>query len=413
MSDFLTLQSVETVLAHIAAFAALPAEDVALEHACGRRLAHPFLAPTDLPGFDRSTMDGYAVNARDVFGAQEGSPALLECVGECPMGGVPDFALQPGQTARILTGAMLPQGADSVVMVEYSRPAGGNLIELTRTQAPGDNVLMHDEDAAQNAELMPSGTLLRPQEIGLLAAFGLPHATVCRQARIAIISTGDEVVPLDQNLTPGQVHDVNSYTLTALCQSAGAMAKRVALVGDDPTLLHAAVTSALADFDVVVLSGGSSAGMRDHTVDVFRALPSELLTHGVAISPGKPFILARAGNQCLMGLPGHVTSALICARVFLLPLIQQLHGKQAHNQEFTPTVTAKLSRAIASAHGRRDYIRVRLSPSDSDLTADPITGPSGLLSGLAAADGLLICPENREGFKAGELVNIELLRPFW
>lgn len=426
MPDFLSLQSVETVLAHIATFSALPAETLGLEQACGRRLAHAFYAPADLPGFDRSTMDGFAVNARDVFGAQEGSPALLECVGECPMGGVPGFALQPGQCARILTGGMLPQGADCVVMVEYSRPAGGNLVELTRTQAPGDNVLMHDEDAAQGAELIPAGTLLRPQEIGLLAAFGLPQAEVCRQARIAIISTGDEVVPLEKKPAPGQVRDVNSYTLAALCHSAGAFARRVALVGDDLALLKSTVESALAEFDVVVLSGGSSAGMRDHTVDVFRSVPhSTVLTHGVAISPGKPFILARAGAQCLMGLPGHVTSALICARVFLLPLIQQLQGKQPHNQELSPTISAQLARAVASAQGRRDYIRVRLTAAktmnadsmqakpllaEAMFIADPISGPSGLLSGLAAADGLLICPENREGFKAGETVSIELMR---
>ena len=169
MKNFLTLQSVETVLGHLRALPVLPAETVPLTEALGRRLAEALHAPADLPGFDRSTVDGFAVRARDVFGAQEGSPALLECVGDCPMGAVPDISLQPGQCARILTGGMLPEGADCVVMVEYSRPAGGNMVELTRTQAPGDHVVRRDEDAAAGDCITPAGRKLRPQEIGLLA----------------------------------------------------------------------------------------------------------------------------------------------------------------------------------------------------------------------------------------------------
>lgn len=437
MKTFLTLQSVDAVLRHIEEFPPLPEENVSLEQAQGRRLAKAWIAPHDLPGFDRSTVDGYAVQARDVFGAQEGSPALLECVGDCPMGGRPDFALEPGQTARILTGGMLPQGADCVVMVEYSRPVGENLVELIHTQAPGDNVLMHDEDAAQGAELIPRGRLLRPQEIGLLAAFGERTVTVRRPARVAVLSTGDEVVPLEQAPAPGQVRDVNSYSLSALCRGAGAETHRSGLVHDDPVLLRAAVDKALMDHDVVVVSGGSSAGMRDHTVDVFTSVAeSRLLVHGVAISPGKPFILARAGNKCLMGLPGHVTSALICARTFLVPLLHRLQGRtDAGKQpggsaalgvggEIMPSISARLARAVASAQGRRDFIRVRLEPRSAGLegttpdhgaelepryTAYPILGPSGLLSGLVAADGLVVCPENREGLAAGELVTVELL----
>ena len=204
MKNFLTLQSVETVLGHLRALPVLPAETVPLTDALGRRLTEALHAPADLPGFDRSTVDGFAVRARDVFGAQEGSPALLECVGDCPMGAVPDISLQPGQCARILTGGMLPEGADCVVMVEYSRPAGGNMVELTRTQAPGDHVVMRDEDAAAGDCIIPAGRKLRPQEIGLLASFGQKDVTVRRAPRVAIISTGDEVVPIGSEPRPGQ-----------------------------------------------------------------------------------------------------------------------------------------------------------------------------------------------------------------
>ena len=401
MKNFLTLQSVETVLGHLRALPVLPAETVPLTEALGRRLAEALHAPADLPGFDRSTVDGFAVRARDVFGAQEGSPALLECVGDCPMGAVPDISLQPGQCARILTGGMLPEGADCVVMVEYSRPAGGNMVELTRTQAPGDHVVMRDEDAAAGDCIIPAGRKLRPQEIGLLASFGQQDVAVRRAPRVAIISTGDEVVPIESEPRPGQVRDVNSYSLAALCRSAGASSMLAGLVRDD------------------------AEALRDHTVDVFTSVPgSELLTHGVAISPGKPFILARSGGKCLMGLPGHVSSALVCARAFLVPLLEHLQGSAG--DELVPSLTARLTRAVASAQGRRDYIRVKLVPasaaaleaawlpqgldcSDVDWLAQPLMKPSGVVSGLVEADGLVICAENREGLTAGERVRVELL----
>lgn len=415
MKSFLTLQSVEEVLAHLRSFAPLPEERLPLDEAAGRCLAHAFIAPADLPGFDRSTVDGYAVRARDVFGAQEGSPALLESVGDCPMGRAPEFSLEEGQTARILTGGMLPPGADCVVMVEYSRPAGNALVELARTQAPGDNVILHDDDASAGAELLPAGRRLRPEDIGLLAAFGIREVTVRRPARVAILSTGDEVLPIDEEPRPGQVRDVNAYTLAALCREAGARPERAGLVRDDPEALREAVVRLAAEADIVAVSGGSSAGMRDHAVNVFTSLPgSELLTHGVSISPGKPFILARAprgeGDVCLMGLPGHVTSALICARVFLTPLIRQLQGDtQPKKQALLP---ARLTRSIASAQGRRDYIRVRLRPcaaEGADWEAEPVVKASGLMTGMCEADALLVCPENREGYAAGETVCVEML----
>ena len=415
MKSFLTLQSVEEVLTHLYSFAPLPEERAALDDAAGRCLARALVAPADLPGFDRSTVDGYAVRARDVFGAQEGSPALLQCVGDCPMGRAPEFALEEGQTARILTGGMLPRGADCVVMVEYSRPAGNGLVELARTQAPGDNVVLHDDDAAAGAELLPAGRRLRPEDIGLLAAFGIREVTTRRAARVAVLSTGDEVLPIEAEPRPGQVRDVNAYTLTALCRQAGAAAWRAGLVRDDPEALREAVVRLADEADVVAVSGGSSAGMRDHTVNVFTSLPgSELLTHGVSLSPGKPFILARAprGDRevCLMGLPGHVTSALICARVFLAPLVAHLHG--CAQPPRPASMPARLCRSIASAQGRRDYIRVRLRPCTAGgvaWEADPVVKASGLMTGMCEADALLVCPENREGYDAGETVCVELL----
>ena len=407
MKSFLTLKSVDEVLSLLRTFDPLDEERIPLDSAAGRVLSCDLTAPEDLPGFDRSTVDGYAVRARDVFGAQEGSPALLECVGECPMGSAPSFELAPGQTARIFTGGMLPRGADAVVMVEYSRPAGDRMVELVRTQAPGDHVLEHDEDAAKGQVFLPAGRRLRPQEIGLLAALGQTLVPVRRRPRISIISTGDEVIPVEDAPVPGRIRDVNSHSLAALCTAAGAEVRREGLVRDDVQALRNAVASAMSRADIVLLSGGSSAGMRDHTVDIFRSMPEgELLVHGAAISPGKPFILARAGKTCLMGLPGHVSSALVCARAFLLPLIDHLQSAESRP---VPGVPAVLARAVASAQGRRDFIRVSLTRSDTGWTAYPVTAPSGLISGLVAADALVVCPENSEGLYAGQTVFAELL----
>lgn len=424
MKPFLTLKTVEAVLEHLRSFPCLGEEAVPLHEALGRRLARPFAAPEDLPGFDRSTVDGFAVGARDVFGAQEGSPALLKVVGECRMGETPDLTLAEGQAARISTGGMLPQGADCVVMVEYSRPAAGDFVELTRSQAPGDNVILRDDDAAKGAELLPAGLRLRPQDLGLLAAFGMGEVLVRRRPRVAILSTGDEVVPLEQTPPPGKIRDVNAHSLAALCREAGALPVMAGLVRDDFSELRETLARLARENDVVAVSGGSSAGMRDHTVEAFGSLPGgEVLVHGVALSPGKPLIVAKADGDgsgggarqvCLLGLPGHVASALISARVFLTPLLHHLQGQPG--PEILPQVAARLTRPVASAPGRRDYLRVRLIPQESvpvgepRFAAEPILGASGLVSDMARADGLLVCPESCEGYDAGTIVAVELLR---
>ena len=407
MKSFLTLRSVDEVLGMIREFPVLPSESVPLSEALGRYLSSDIYAACDVPGFDRSAVDGYAVRARDVFGAQESSPALLECVGDCPMGQAPRAVLHEGQTARILTGGMLPEGADAVVMVEYSRPVSDTMVEIIRSQAPGDHVLMHDDDAAQGKLVLARGCRLRPQEIGLLAALGEGQVACCRKPRVVILSTGDEVVAVETRPAPGQVRDINSHTLRALCQNEGACVVQSCLVPDDKERLAEHVRQGLEQADVVLLSGGSSAGMRDFTVEIFQSMPqSELLVHGVSLSPGKPFILARSNTTCLMGLPGHVSGALICARVFVVALLRRL---QAAGETIEAQVQARLTRPIASAQGRRDYIRVRLLRQGQSWLAEPITGPSGLISGLVQADALVICPENSEGLYAGSEVTAFLL----
>ena len=405
MKPFLKLQSVDEILRIIFGLPVLPAEITPLEAACGRRAAKAFYAPHDLPGFRRSTMDGYAVIARDVFGASESNPALLQVTASCQMGKLPEFTLTHGQAAQIFTGAPMPAGADAVVMVEHTREAGRGQIEVGRSIAPGDHVIEADEDAAKGQEIIPAGKLLRPQEIGILAAFGAHEVETPRRPRVAIISTGDEIVPLDAPLSPGQIRDVNSWSLEAVCKGAGAITRRLGIARDEPAALREMLQEAAAEADIALVSGGSSAGMRDHAVEAFLSLPnSRILVHGAAISPGKPFILGLSGNVCLLGMPGHVTSALICARVFLEPLLHHLQGLVEPVPK--PWFDATLSRSVASAHGRRDYIRCRLLVDGGEYVAMPLLAPSSVLGGLLEADGIVICPENSEGLSKGQKVKV-------
>ena len=411
MSGFLTLKSVDDILTLVASSEVMGAEPISLSAGLGRVLAEAFPAPEDLPGFDRSTMDGFAVRAKDVFGASEGQPAALELVGECPMGQTPSIRVGPGQTARIWTGGMMPGGADAVVMLEYSRSAGDKLIELTKPVAPQENVITSTEDAEKGEELLPAGRTLRPQELGLLAALGLTEIKVRQKPKVGIISSGDEVVPATATPRPGQVRDINSHTLAALALAAGGEARCFGLAGDSQDQLRNMVLKALDWADVVLLSGGSSAGQRDFTVKVFASIPGiEILAHGVAISPGKPLILARRGAQSLWGLPGHAASALVCAEVFIRPLLKKLLGR-SDREVWREGLKAVLSRPVASAQGRRDYIRVRLDPPaepGGPLVATPVLGKSGLITTLVMADALVVCPEDLEGLDAGQLVDVHL-----
>ena len=411
MSQFLTLRTVDEIFAHIHTFSSLPAEEVRLEalanHPVPRVLALDYAAKADLPGFDRSTMDGFAVNARDVFGATEGQPALLDCIGECEMGMAPSFALLSGQTARVWTGGMIPDGADTVVMLEYSRAAGGSMVELTRPVAPGENLIRSNEDARKGQVLLPAGTRLRPQELGLLAALGETAVPVRVRPRVAIISSGDEILPVTATPRPGQVRDINTYTLMSLVTSYGAECKSFGIVPDDEATVFATVAEALAYGHIVVLSGGSSAGQRDFTVKSFSRIEGcDIFAHGVAISPGKPIIVARKGEQSLWGMPGHAASALVCAIVFIKPLIEQLSGA------LPPTAIrtfAELTRPVSSAQGRRDYIRVAILPPTTEggpLRAQPVMGKSGLISTLVQAEALIVCHETQEGLYAGQRVEL-------
>jgi molybdopterin molybdotransferase len=383
-------------------FPQLPGETTALDAASGRFLAGDILAAENLPAANRAAMDGYAVRAAEVFGVTESNPGYLDMAMDIPIGVLPEKPLPAGHCARIVTGALLPDGADAVVMVEYTEDLGAGAIEIRRAVAPGDNMQLAGEDVTQGQTLLAAGTRLRPQEIGILAALGHATVTVGRIPRVAVLSTGDELVPVTATPRPGQIRDVNTHTLSAMIAAAGATPQAFPLVPDDLAGIQAALAQATTDFDLTLLSGGSSVGARDFTLDALRNLGAEILAHGVAISPGKPTILARVDGKPCIGLPGQVTSAQIVMLVFGLPLLQHLAGDLAAFDRAPRTFPAILSRNVASKQGREDHVRVRLEARPGALPlAHPVLGKSGLLKTLLLADGCITIPADLEGLAGG------------
>ena len=269
-----------------------------LAGAVGRVLAAAMTAPEAVPGFLRATMDGYAVAARDTFGASVGTPQYLEIKGEVAMGAAPTRGVGSGEALRVPTGAMLPEGSDAVVMVEYTAEHPDKTLEVRRAVAPGENVLSPGEDVGAGELLFEAGVRLRPQDIGLLAALGITRLTVYQKPRVAILSSGDEIVPLDRRPAPGQVRDSNAYLAAAQVEVWGGIPLIKGIIPDDFAALRAALAAALAEADLILISGGSSVGVRDLTLAAIQDLPgAEILVHGVAIRPGKPTILAAVGER--------------------------------------------------------------------------------------------------------------------
>ena len=406
--EFFRLQTREEVLALYSRFPPVGPEEVDLPAAGGRVLAAAVPAPEDVPSFPRATMDGYAVRAADTFGGSPAAPQYLQIQGEVPMAAAPPQSMGPGETLRVPTGAMLPKGADAVVMLEYTAEHPDGTLEVRRSVAPGENVLNPGEDVRRGEVLFAAGRRLLPQDLGLLAALGVARVQVHRRPRAVIISSGDELVPLTARPGPGQVRDSNAYLAAAQVQEWGGLPLLRGIVPDDFAPLKTALAAALKEADLVLVSGGSSVGARDLTLAAIKKLPgAQVLVHGVAIRPGKPTILADIGGKPLLGLPGHPASAAVVMEVLGRPLLKRLSGL-ALQPTWGGTVQALLSRNLAGATGREDWVRVRLRQEGDNLWADPVLGPSGLLSPMVKSHGLAMIPLGTEGLLRGELVMVRL-----
>lgn len=408
MKEFFKVQDVAEVFQYFDRFGPVAAETAGLAEAVGRVAAADLFADRDLPDFPRSIVDGYAVRGASTFGASEANPAYLTVRGSVAMGTVPDFAIGPGQAARMPTGGMLPQGADSVVMIEHSAVLDETTIEIYRSVAPGQNCIGAGEDFSKGALLVGEGQRIRSQESGVLAAFGRTEVPVYRRPAVGIISTGDEIVAVENTPGPGQIRDVNAFTIASLVAEAGGRPVHYGIVRDSFDALYATSAQALERCDTVLITGGSSVGTRDFTVEVIGAFEnSRILVHGISISPGKPTILAAVDRKAFWGLPGHVVSAMVVFSRIVKPFLWHIGG-------YTPKpdaelkMPARLGRNVPSVLGRLDYIRVRLVRKDEDLWADPLLGKSALINTMVQADGLIEIDKNTEGLEKGDRVEVIL-----
>ena len=389
-------------------------EQITVSAALGRIVAADIFSPLDLPPFARSVMDGFAVRAQDTFGATDGLPAQLTIIGEVRMGEAAAVTVSAGQAAKIPTGGMLPSGADAVVMVEHTHsfmvsevePWGTGIIEVARSVAPGENIVGVGEDLKQGELLLAAGAHLRPQDLGALAGVGLLDISVYRKPRLGLLSTGNEIVPPENEPAPGQIRDINSPALAAAAQALGAEVRFFGIVKDIRDELRAKLREAFAATDLVILSGGTSVGIEDMVAECIAELgPPGILVHGLNIKPGKPVIIAVAHDKPLFGLPGHPASSLLTFDLVVAPLLRKMTGAPERPH---PRVKALLSRNLPSAPGREDFYRVKLEERDGRLCAVPLLGKSALISTLLHADGLLHIPAEKEGIYQGESVEVEL-----
>ena len=410
MPEFLSLVSPEAALStlfeHLVPV--LSHEDTATEQALGKVTAEDIISSQDLPEFRRSTVDGYAVMARDSHGASESLPAYLKLAGEVLMGNEPGFDLDHKECALIHTGGMLPTAANAVVMLEDTQVLDKGEIEIYRSVASGENLIEIGEDVPEGGTVIPKGTRLRPAEIGGLLALGITKIKTITPPKIGIISSGDEVIQPDQKPKPGEVRDINSYTLGALISELGAEGIHYGIIPDRPENLREIIQIGLRECDHLIVTAGSSASSRDLTADVMNELGDPgVLVHGVSIKPGKPTIFALAGEKVMIGLPGNPVSALVIAYILVKPIIQAYLGLE--NRKFSASIPAKLTMNVPSQAGREDWIPVRLIEGEKEvLQAEPIFGRSNLIFLLAKADGLVKIPSPTTGLEAGVVVSVRL-----
>lgn len=376
-------------------------EQIPLENALGRVLGKDISATEYVPDFNRSTVDGYAVIAADVFGCSDAIPALLALSGESKMGVHTGIRLERGQCGYVPTGAEIPHGADAVVMLEFAEEIEKGTIAIYRPCAPGTNLIYRGDDVKPGEVVIPAGHRLTAAEIGALAALGIAGVPVVRPPRVALISTGDELVPLNEPLTMGKIRDVNAPMLVTALRNAGGETKSCGIIKDEEAAIREGIQKAIQDCDLLILTGGTSVGVKDTISGIIEEL-GELIVHGIAVKPGKPTILGVIQEKPVFGLPGNPVAAYFMFHMLVQPLLFSMQDTTL--TEFKEIVP--LARSISSNHGREEFIPVRMK----DGTAHPIASKSGLITTLSAADGFIRVPRDCEGLRQGEAVEVTYFR---
>ena len=391
------------------AFAPAGAEELPLGESLQRILAEEIVSPIHLPPFNRSTVDGYAIKARDTFGASESNPVLLRVVGEVLMGVATEIVVSHGETAQVPTGGMIPRGADAVLMLEFSERVDERTIQVKKPLSPLENVTEQGEDIKKGEKILTIGHRLRPQDMGAMASIGKARVTVYRKPRIAIVSSGDELIDITQEPGLGEIRDINRYSISAQVEMAGGTPLFMGIARDSFENLKSLSERGLHISDMLIISGGSSVGTLDYTTEVIKSFPdSEVMVHGVSLRPGKPTIIGRSGAKPVVGLPGHPVSAMVVFDLFMKPLIWRLSGHGGSPWPLGKRISAVLARNVSSPPGREDYIRVRAEEAEGRVLAHPILGKSGSISTMVNAMGLIKIDIDSEGLEAGTLVEVLL-----
>ena len=404
--EFLTSITPAEALSLIISFPLGPLreEEVSLERATARVLATDITAQEDIPPFPRSLVDGYAVRVKDTYGAREGTPAFLQVRGEVLVGEAAEQEVGDGEALYVATGAMIPDGADGMVMVEYTRQAGA-AIEVTRTVRRGENICFKGEDVQKGQVVLEKGRAISPFDLGVLAALGVTRIPVWEQPVVGLISSGNEIMPVDGVLEAGKVRDINTHTVSDLVKRQGCLVRFAGIARDTVDDIISRL-SALRECDAILLSGGSSKGQSDFMTTAIEGLGGHVLFHGLNIKPGKPTIFAALWGKPVFGLPGHPVSCAMVVLRFVQPLLARLKGEKRPG--LMPTMAGKLTTNIPSAHGIEEYVRVSVERREG-LTplVTPIFAKSSVISTLSKADGYVVVPEGQEGIEAG--VEVEVL----
>ncbi len=377
----------------------LQKEKLSLSDSLCRILCEDVISKENIPSFDRSTVDGYALFSADSFGSSESSPSQLDIAGEVLMGEKTDLAIHRGECAKIPTGGMLPEGADSVIMVEHTDTLFEGICLAQKAVSPYENVTRKGDDIKENDVVLKKGSVISSRSAGILAALGISQVSVFKKPAVGIISTGDELVSADSEASFGKIRDINSHILSALMRELGCETAFYGIIKDDYSEIDSTLKKATAENDIVLISGGSSAGAADMTADIISA-SGELLFHGLAMKPGKPTILGKIDGKAVFGLPGHPAAAYFVALRLIKPLICTMLCTEIK----TVKAVGELTQNISSNHGREEIVCVKVR--NGKIT--PLFAKSGIISMLSQSDGYIIIERNREGLRQGETVEVIL-----
>ena len=399
MLNVVSLEEAIRITEKAFSFFKIESEKLDVPEALGRVLFADIISDENIPSFDRSTVDGYAVVSSDTFGAGESMPAMLNIKGEILMGEEANVLTRSGECIKISTGGMLPEGADAVVMVEYTEKMMDDTCLVYKAVSPFQNVTRAGDDVKKGSIVIKKGTVITSKHIGILCALGITEIECTRKIKVGIISSGDEIVPVEQSVPLGKIRDINSHFLSALMKENGCLTKEYGIVKDDFDKLYNTLQLACVECDIILISGGSSAGSKDMTASVIEK-NGTLYFHGIAVKPGKPTIFGKVNNKAVFGLPGHPAAAYIIAQAVVMNLIS--YCRSENNSSIT--ITAEITESVSSNHGREEFVPVILDNGK----AQPLFFKSGLVSLLSSADGYVIVPRNKEGLLKNEKVTVHL-----